>query len=311
MMYNISKDTNKKIDFSQHMTSKNHKKENDFEINVSPIPSGFRDLIVKSGMYICCYYENVPSGKVPQDVLRDSPQKSLRKFPYFVLTHLIGGDGVYTNDSLGKWQKIEPGWGIIATPFGLNRYGGDKKTFIEDSISFNGQLAQVLHSAGIVKDGLIYIGKERRLLPIINKLREGTITSLFEANTLLEGLLLKLHREQVSQQTPVTGHKIELLLQRIQDTPAKWWTVSQMAEYCNISENYLRTLFRRHTGLSPKEYVDNFKMNRAVEMLNNPKVKIYEIAERLGYVDHYHFIRRFTKILGLPPGKYRKTVLHQ
>jgi two-component system response regulator YesN len=82
-----------------------------------------------------------------------------------------------------------------------------------------------------------------------------------------------------------------------------------MAEYCNISENYLRTLFRKHTGLAPKEYIDNLKMNRAVEMLNNPKMKIYEIAERLGYIDNYHFIRRFTKILGQSPGKYRKTML--
>ena len=48
------------MDFSQQMTSKNNK---NFEINVSPIPSGFRDLIMKSGMHICCYYENVQSGK--------------------------------------------------------------------------------------------------------------------------------------------------------------------------------------------------------------------------------------------------------
>lgn len=310
-MYNISRNKNKKIDFSQHMTSKNNKKEHSFEINVSPIPSGFRDLIVKSGMYICCYYENVPSGKIPAKLQENFTNIALRQFPYFVLTHLVGGDGLYANDSLGKWQKIEPGWGVIATPSGLNRYGGSKKRFIEDSISFNGQLAHVLYSAGILKDGLIYIGKERRLLPVINRMREGTITSLLEANTLLESLLLKLHREQISQHPPAAGNKIDLLLHRIQDSPSKWWTVSQMAEYCNISENYLRTLFRNHTGLSPKEYIDNFKMNRAVEMLNNPRIKVYEIAERLGYIDHYHFIRRFTKILGLPPGKYRKTVLHQ
>jgi AraC-like DNA-binding protein len=293
------------------MTGKNNKKENNFEINASPIPSGFRDLIVKSGMYICCYYENVPSGRVPTKLQQKFTETSLRRFPYFVLTHLVGGDGLYANEFTGKWQHIEPGWGIIATPSVQNRYGGNKKRFVEDSISFNGQLAHVLYSAGIVKDGLIYIGKERRLLPVINKLREGTIVSLLEANTLLENLLLKLHREKVSQQGSAVSNKIERLLQRIQDTPGKWWTVSQMAEYCNVSENYLRTLFRRHTGLSPKEYVDNFKMNRAVEMLNNPQVKVYEIAERLGYVDNYHFIRRFTKILGLPPGKYRKTVLRQ
>jgi len=233
----------------------------------------------------------------------------MRKFPYFVLTHLISGDGVYASEDLRKWVDMKAGWGVIATPFDYNNYGGKSKSFIEDSIAFDGSLAYVLFEAGIIRNGLIYIGKERRLLPVINKLREGTVSALLEANVLLQSLLFKLNREQASQHGPVNDHKIERLLQRIQDNPAKWWTVAEMAEYCNISENYLRTLFRKHTGLAPKEYIDNLKMNRAVEMLNNPKMKIYEIAERLGYVDNYHFIRRFTKVVGQSPGKYRKTML--
>ena len=287
------------------MTSKNNK---DFEINVSPVPSGFRDLVIKSGMHICCYYENVPSG-IRSEAKSAYNKDNMRRFPYFVLTHLTSGDGVYANRDLGKWVDMKAGDGVIATPFDYNSYGGKTKNFIEDSISFDGRLAHVLLEAGIIRHGLIYIGKERRLLPIINKLREGTLLALLEANIMLQSLLFKLNREQASHQAPVSDQKIDRLLQRIQDNPAKWWTVTEMAEYCNISENYLRTLFRKHTGLAPKEYIDNLKMNRAVEMLNNPQIKIYEIAERLGYVDNYHFIRRFTKVLGQSPGKYRKNML--
>lgn len=293
------------MDFSQQMTSKSNK---NFEINVSPVPSGFRDLVMKSGMHICCYYENVPSG-IRTEAKEGYNKDNMRKFPYFVLTHLVGGDGVYASDDLGKWVDMKAGWGVIASPFDYNSYGGKTKSFIEDSIAFDGRLAYVLFEAGIIKNGLIYIGKERRLLPIINKLREGTVSALLEANVMLQSLLFKLNREQASQQAPVSGHKIGRLLQRIQNNPTKWWTVAEMAEYCNISENYLRTLFRKYTGLAPKEYIDNLKMNRAVEMLNNPQMKIYEIAERLGYIDNYHFIRRFTKVLGQSPGKYRKTML--
>jgi len=293
------------MDFSQQMTSKNNK---DFEINISPVPSGFSKLIKKSGMHICCYYENVQSG-ICHNAKLAYDRQNMRKFPYFVITHLIDGDGVYTNDELGKWLEMKPGWGIISTPRKKNSYGGKNKSFLEDSICFDGQLAHLLFETGIIKNGLIYIGKERRLLPTINKLREGTVSALLEANVMLQQLLFKLNREQASQQTSANDHKIESLLQRIQDNPGKWWTVSAMAEYCNISENYLRTLFRKHTGFAPKEYLDNIKMNRAVEMLNNPQMKIYEISERLGYIDNYHFIRRFTKVLGQSPGKYRKTVL--
>jgi AraC-like DNA-binding protein len=287
------------------MTSKNNKS---FEINVSPMPSSFKDMIMQSGMYICSYYENVPS-KIHVTYRKGYSKDDMRRFPFFVLTHLVGGDGIYADDNLGKWVDIEPGWGVMASPFSRNSYGGRTKNFVEDSIAFEGRAAHVLFEAGIITDGLIYMGKERRLLPIINKLREGTISGLLEANVMLQTLLFKLNREQSSQQVPDSVRKIGNLLQRIQENTAKWWTVSEMAEYCNISENYLRTLFRKHTGLAPKEYIDNLKMNRAVEMLNNPHIKICEIAERLGYVDNYHFIRRFTKILGQSPGKYRKTML--
>ena len=184
------------MDFYQQMTSKNNK---NFEINVSPIPSAFRELLVKSGMYICCYYENVPSGICYRQNSACS-KDVLRKFPYFVLTHLVGGDGVYANDELGKWVDMEDGWGVLASPFGYNVYGGKTKCFIEDSISFDGALAHVLLSAGIIKDGLIYIGRERRLLPIISKLREGTLTALLEANVMLQSLLFKLNREQAARQ---------------------------------------------------------------------------------------------------------------
>ncbi|MDD5598540.1 MAG: AraC family transcriptional regulator [Victivallaceae bacterium] len=286
------------------MTRKNTK---NFEINISPIPSGFRDLLVKSGMYICTYYENVPSG-INEKARQPFDKKVLRRFPFFVVTHLVGGDGTYASDESGRWIDLEPGWGILASPFHSNIYGGKHKKFIEDSIAFNGKTAHALFEAGIVRDGLIYIGAERRLLPIINKLREGTLSALLEANAMLQNLLFHLNHEQSSRQPLSADRKIERLLQEIQDTPAKWWTVAEMAEYCNISENYLRTLFRRCTGLSPKEYIDNLKMNRAVEMLNDPQIRIYEIAERLGYMDNYHFIRRFAKILGQSPGKYRRNM---
>jgi len=135
------------MDFSTKMTSKNNK---DFEINVSPIPSGFRKSVEKSGIYICCYYENVPS-HLCKAAKTAYHKNNMRRFPYFVLAHLIGGDGIYTNESLGKWVNMEPGWGVIATPFRSNAYGGKQRYFIEDSICFNGPSAQVLFESGIIK----------------------------------------------------------------------------------------------------------------------------------------------------------------
>ena len=47
-------------------------------------------------------------------------------------------------------------------------------------------------------------------------------------------------------------------------------------------------------------------MRQAVELLIGTQLQITEIAARLGYVDPYHFNRRFAAKTGLPPGRYRQ-----
>ncbi len=122
---------------------------------------------------------------------------------------------------------------------------------------------------------------------------------------MLQQLLLDLYRENTRSDTGTPQH-LQLLLKELHAAPGKWWTVEEMAEYCNICPNHLRTLFKAATGMTPKHYVDRLKMNKAGELLCSTRLKIHEIADFLGYVDHYHFIRRFSACVGVPPARYRK-----
>jgi AraC-like DNA-binding protein len=286
----------KKMDISTNMTGKKRKSS---EINVSPIPASIRSIVCKSGMWICTYYDNINSG------LHKS--LSFRAFDFYVITHLIDGNGIYFTPDMDRPAKLDAGWAVIATPGVPNTYGGDTKPFVEDSIGFLGPNADALKKAGVIRDGAIYLGKERRLLPIMEKIREGTLASQLEANTMLKHLFFKLRREQMSRKDyPELTHRLDLLMNEIRNDLSIWWTVQDMAEFCNISENYLRQLFHSQTGMSPKEYLDSIKMNRATELLTTSDLKIYQIAERLGYSDAYHFNRRFSNVIGISPGKYRK-----
>jgi YesN/AraC family two-component response regulator len=57
----------------------------------------------------------------------------------------------------------------------------------------------------------------------------------------------------------------------------------------------------------PKLYIDRLKIQKAAELLMSNRLKVIDIAERLGYVDQYHFSRRFKKLTGLSPRRYRQT----
>lgn len=271
------------------------------EINITPVPAGMRTNILDSGILICSYYVGVKSGP------RQSGVPTPRMFPFAIITQMTAGRGLYWNEHGGS-REILPGQWITATPNFKQSYFGYKGNFIEDSIGFTGKTVHALIDAGIIKNGCFNFASERFLLPIIDKLRESTTASYLEANSMLLNLLFEIYHHSRSEQAVESrAHSaLESLLKEIKRAPAKWWTVSEMAEFCNISENYLRKIFKDKLGVSPKNYIDNLRMNRAVEMLAISNRPISEIAADLGYLDTYHFIRRFSQIMGSSPARYRK-----
>ena len=79
-----------------------------------------------------------------------------------------------------------------------------------------------------------------------------------------------------------------------------------MAELCNLSTTHFNLVFKRHTGMTPKFYIDNVKMLMAVEMLSSNNMTVKQIAAQLGFSDQYHFSRRFRQIKGVSPKIYRE-----
>ena len=86
--------------------------------------------------------------------------------------------------------------------------------------------------------------------------------------------------------------------------PDRWWTVAELAESAGVSTAQLRRDFLRHTGMLPKNYIEQFKMHRAAEMLH-AGASIADTARELGYRDVDHFARRFRARFGTPPGRFR------
>jgi len=132
--------------------------------------------------------------------------------------------------------------------------------------------------------------------------------TFLEANNMLCSLLFEIHNSTRNRNSRISTRSIQFdsLLREIRRDMSRWWTVSDMAAFCNISENYLRRLFQEQTGASPKHYIDNLRITRAAEILTSTDRSIADIASSLGYLDTYHFIRRFSQVMGIPPARYRR-----
>lgn len=83
-------------------------------------------------------------------------------------------------------------------------------------------------------------------------------------------------------------------------------TLKEVASRFDFTPNYLGFLFKEETGVHFSDYLNERRTNRVCELLSDPTLKIYEVAERMGYKNIIYFNRQFKHALGMTPGEYRK-----
>ncbi|TXK78380.1 response regulator [Paenibacillus sp. N3.4] len=82
-------------------------------------------------------------------------------------------------------------------------------------------------------------------------------------------------------------------------------TVANIAEGVYLSQTYVSLLFKQETGETIYEYLTKIRIEKAKELLHDPRNKFYEVCEAVGYSDPSHFSKLFKKITGLTPSMYR------
>jgi YesN/AraC family two-component response regulator len=74
--------------------------------------------------------------------------------------------------------------------------------------------------------------------------------------------------------------------------------------------NYLRRVFRQHTGMNFSDYLSEYRINKVKQWLLDTDMKISEIATRVGYQNSQNLIRMFKRSEGITPGEYRSKKLN-
>ena len=83
-------------------------------------------------------------------------------------------------------------------------------------------------------------------------------------------------------------------------------TLKGLSEKYFVNSAYLGQLFRKKYGQSFKDYLNNYRMEQAAELLIRTDEKIIQIAEEVGYHDLDYFVNRFITAKGCTPAKFRK-----
>lgn len=231
----------------------------------------------------------------------------VRKFEFYSLSHLTEGGGKLWLPDIGETQLKVGDW-VLICPGDMNRYGGaDGLPYIEDSVRFCGPVADSLRDAGVIKSGVISGSSCRQLLSIHELSCDPRENSQINANISLQRLLVDLYNIRERNNTPPSA--IDQLIEELKRRPDYWWTVSELAEFCHLSTDQLRRNFLRHTGMLPKQYIEELKIRQAAALLLDSRLTVTEVAAKFGYLDPYHFSRRFKQRIGVSPEKYRNAYI--
>lgn len=82
-------------------------------------------------------------------------------------------------------------------------------------------------------------------------------------------------------------------------------SLASLSEKLNISVSYLKTLFYKHLGISPKKYYSQLRLIESTKLLDNG-FSPAEIAEKMNFSSVSHFSVFFKENMGITPSKYKK-----
>ena len=95
-------------------------------------------------------------------------------------------------------------------------------------------------------------------------------------------------------------------MQLLHGRPAEPWTLDRLAREAGLSRTVLAERFVQHMALSPMQYLMHWRMQPAARQMENPQVSLAQIAADVGYESEAAFQRAFKKVVGVPPGLWRR-----
>ncbi len=103
---------------------------------------------------------------------------------------------------------------------------------------------------------------------------------------------------------------IDMALQYIDQHFSEDISLNDVASCVALSPTYFSRYFKQQTGERFMDYLCKVRMEKALVMITDPTLKVYEIANAVGYKSLKHFYKLFRNHTGYTPTKYRNTILH-
>lgn len=129
---------------------------------------------------------------------------------------------------------------------------------------------------------------------------------------LLEVLLIEALRSSPTNDLPsglmqgLADDRLAVAIRCMHADPRKRWTVEQLASEAGLSRSVFFERFRRLVGVAPMEYLSDWRIALAKDILRHGEGGLEAVANRVGYGSASAFSVAFGRIVGMPPMQYAR-----
>ncbi|MBD0384009.1 AraC family transcriptional regulator [Paenibacillus sedimenti] len=119
-------------------------------------------------------------------------------------------------------------------------------------------------------------------------------------------LFIYLYESRITHEKKSSFESIEETLSYINEHYMVELTLPMLARRAGMSVGHYTVLFKKHTGTTMTSYLHTLRVEKAKLLLSQKNLLAKEIAQRVGYVDYFHFSKVFKKITGCSPTVYQQ-----
>lgn len=125
-------------------------------------------------------------------------------------------------------------------------------------------------------------------------------------NFLISHFLTEAKKYRSLSFTGNSGSMGETIIKIVREQYMQKLTLEDIAEQLNYSFYYLSKVFKNYTGTTFSEYLTQYRVEKAKELLNSGELSVKEIAYATGFNSQGYFAKIFRKYTGISPSEYKK-----
>lgn len=237
---------------------------------------------------------------------------------HYLFHYVISGTGtLMADDSHGNTRtyQIKSRQGFMIFPGQVNTYVASKDVPWEYIwLEFDGlRVKQAIETAGLSPDSPVYHARlkdlQEKMVGEMTYIVENKDASPFHLighlYLFLDYLTRSIAPLEVPKQSKLRDFYLKEAISYIELNFQNEITVEDIAAQCGLNRSYFGKIFKDAVGKSPQDFLMNYRMIKATELLRLTKLSIQDIGNAVGYPNALHFSRAFKNVYGVSPRTWR------